>query len=130
MREKGIAALELATATHCSYENVRKMMRGESLPGPTLLTNMCTRLGWKIQEAKNDVTADRFLRQFGDEGWKRAGKDPTMAPLYIVWPYLNEEARSVVKLLVNTFSKENKKKGRGKRGQQTPGDARDRVRRL
>jgi hypothetical protein len=84
----------------CSYEYVRKMIRGESLPSPSLLNKLCSIFHWKTKKIERLVHLDKCRRQYGPIFWTVLGKNPRYEPLYILWPDLTPgEKQRVIHLL-------------------------------
>jgi hypothetical protein len=80
----------------CSYEYVRKMVRGESLPAPMLLTRMCSIFHWNLKEVQRLLRLDDCRRKFGPSFWTVQGINPRMEPVYILFPYLTPGERQLM----------------------------------
>ena len=88
---QAVTAKALSIELGCSYEFVRRMIRAECLPSPSLLKRMCTVFRWNARETRNLVVIDRARRKFGRDFWVSLGKNPDYEPLYILWHFLSRE---------------------------------------
>ena len=80
----------------CSYEHVRKMVRGECWPSQELLRKLCSIFEWEIKAIEKLRRLDDARRRFGPTFWTVLGKDPRAEPFYILWPYLSREERNIM----------------------------------
>jgi transcriptional regulator with XRE-family HTH domain len=80
----------------CSYEHVRKMVRGECLPSQELLRKLCSIFECEITAIEKLYRLDDARRRFGPTFWTVLGKDPRAEPFYILWPYLSREERNIM----------------------------------
>lgn len=96
MSKSRLSQKTTAVRLGCSYEYVRKMIRGESLPAPTLLKRLCSLFRWDATKIEKLVLLDRCRRQYGPTFWIVLGKNPRYEPLYILWPYLTTTEQQMV----------------------------------
>jgi ribosome-binding protein aMBF1 (putative translation factor) len=87
MAKSGLSQKMTAVRLGCSYEYVRKMIRGESLPSPSLLNKLCSIFHWKTKKIERLVHLDKCRRQYGPTFWTVLDKNPRYGPLYMLWPY-------------------------------------------
>lgn len=106
MSEKSTAA-----RLGCSYEHVRKMVRGECLPSEELLRKLCSIFEWEITAIEKLRRLDEARRKFGPSFWAILGKDPRMESFYILWPYLSREEREMVTISISAFIEAKKHQG-------------------
>ncbi len=100
LAKSGLSQKMTAVRLGCSYEYVRKMIRGESLPSPILLKRLCSVFQWDRKKIEKLVLLDRCRRRYGPTFWTVLGKNPHYEPLYILWPYLTRgEQQMVVQLM-------------------------------
>jgi hypothetical protein len=84
MAKSGSPQKTTAVRPGCSYEYVRKMIRGESLPAPTLLKRLCRCSGGTQRKLKgwcSLVFLDRCRRQYRPTFWIVLGNNPRYEPL-------------------------------------------------
>jgi ribosome-binding protein aMBF1 (putative translation factor) len=86
MAKSGLSQKMTAVRLGCSYEYVRKMIRGESLPSPSLLNKLCSIFHWKTKKIERLYTW-KCRRQYGPTFWTVLDKNPRYGPLYMLWPY-------------------------------------------
>ena len=86
-----MTAKALATRLGCSYEHVRKMAIGESLPSPPMLQRLCNVFGWSERKFRKLVKIDRMRREFGDNFWIMQGKHPRCDAYYILSQFMSRE---------------------------------------
>jgi len=55
MAKSGLSQKMTAVRLGCSYEYVRKMIRGERLPSPSLLNKLCSIFHWKTKKIERLV---------------------------------------------------------------------------
>ena len=93
MAQKNLTAKTLAPKVKCSYENVRGMLVGKSLPGPRLLRHLCATFGWSENRLRGFVMMDQARKKCGDSFWIMMNKNPQWEPFYILWEFLTPEER-------------------------------------
>ena len=103
----------------CSYEHVRKMVRGECLPSEELLRKVCSVFKWEITAIKKLRRLDEARKKFGPTFWTILGKDPRIEPLYIFWPYLSREERRIVIISMKACIEARKNKQSGGKAEPT-----------
>jgi len=82
---------------------VRKMIRGESPPAPTLLKRLCSLFRWDATKIEKLVLLYRCRRQYGPTLWTVLGKNPRYEPLYIPWLYSAPADQQMVIHLMRTY---------------------------
>jgi hypothetical protein len=76
------------------------MIRGESLPSPSLLNKLCSLFHWNTTKIEKLVRLDKCRREYGPTFWTLIGKNPRHEPLYMLWPYLTpDEQKMVIQLM-------------------------------
>jgi hypothetical protein len=103
MAKSGWSQKMTAVRLGCSYEYVRKMIRGESLPSSTLLKRLCSLFRWDATRIEKLVLLDRCRRQYGPTFWTVLGRNPRCEPLYILWPYLTTSEQQMVVHLMRSW---------------------------
>lgn len=84
---------DIATKSGVSYEYVRQIMRGRTIPSKFLLRVLCQSLNVEYERAIKLAVADRIRKKYGGLPLELAGKDPEMLPLERAWKYLDEGHR-------------------------------------
>jgi transcriptional regulator with XRE-family HTH domain len=105
MEEMGISIKDLAYKVETTYEHIRRLVRGESVPSKHLLKPIAAVLGLEYRELSKVANADRIHKVYGDVPLELAGKDPSMYPLEQVWRFLTEEHQRDIIVMAQTFAK-------------------------
>lgn len=108
MDAKGVSARELAGRVKITYEHVRKLIRGEAYPSQSLLTVVCSELGWDSTRATQLAQTDKIERKFGGVPALLAGKNPELTEVERHWEYLNPEQKATVKVLIAALADRNR----------------------
>jgi transcriptional regulator with XRE-family HTH domain len=108
---------ELARETDLSYEGIRKIVGGDSVPSNGALRRISDVLGLEYAQVHKLAVADRVRMRFGADIWRQVDKDPSLEPFYILLPYLTEEQRRnfLSKMEVTSRFNRFEKKERGRK---------------
>jgi len=93
MARQKLTATLLSQRVRCSYEYIRRMLDGQSLPSLRLLRRLSAKLGWNEKEMRRFVMMDQARGKFGDAFWIVLGKNPQCDSVYILWEFLTPEER-------------------------------------
>lgn len=91
VKRKGMSLRVLAGELNYTYEQMRKIIMGNSLPSKLLLQAFIEFLGLDKEEAEMAVAADRMQRTYGKSAYAVLGQDPRYHDIADVVPSLNDE---------------------------------------
>src|SRR5215831_17850415 len=104
MQERGLSMKDLAAAVRVTYEHVRRVVKGESVPSSFFLRALCDTLQIPYTEAEKIATADRIKRKYGGVPIEIAGKRPDLEPLERVWDQLRDEQKEAIIGVARSFA--------------------------
>jgi transcriptional regulator with XRE-family HTH domain len=90
-KKKNMSLRDLAAKLDYTYEQMRKIILGHSLPSKLLLKAFIKTLGMDPEEAEKAVTADRMERTHGKSAYTVLGLDPRYADVSDLMPQLNDQ---------------------------------------
>lgn len=93
MAQQKLTAKTLAQRLKCSYEYIRRLLGGQSLPSLRLLRRLCATFGWSEKKLRGFVMIDRARRNFDGSFWTVLGRNPKCESVYILWEFLTPEER-------------------------------------
>jgi transcriptional regulator with XRE-family HTH domain len=96
MKDTRLSVPDLARRVGVTYEHIRKLIMGHSLPSDSLLERLCAALGLNKKEMSSRVRKDKMIFRFGDAAWQAAGIDPRAGPCYILLPLLSRAQRALL----------------------------------
>jgi hypothetical protein len=108
---KSMSLRDLAVATECSYEHMRKLVKGLAYPSKPLLKSLCDLLEMDREHADKCITADKIQHKFGKIPALLAGKNPEMDAMEKNWTYLTMEQKQVLNTMAMTFAQQNRRLG-------------------
>jgi len=94
MVELKVSKRTLAHAVGASYEYVRRVVGGQSVPSKSMVHDLATALKIREDELQRIVTADRIRLKFGTIPLELAGKNPELEPLEMVWSHLSQDHKA------------------------------------
>jgi transcriptional regulator with XRE-family HTH domain len=108
MNESGLSVRELATKAGSSYEHIRKLIMGHSLPSDSMVEKLSSALHLSKKEMTRRVVKDKMIFRFGDAAWQAAGIDPRAAPCYILFPLLTHSEREFLLVQIRAVAAVNR----------------------
>lgn len=108
---KGMTLVDLAKSVGDgtgSYENMRRVFKGISVPSAYLLRNICDVLDLPRPEMERLAKADKIRLKFGTVPLELSGKKPSLEPVDRVWDDLTPEQQGAVVNMVQAWSKQNR----------------------
>lgn len=94
MEKKGWDKRELTDqvnqVTDITYEQIRRITKGEYPPSRMLLRVVCNLLGLNFKQLDDILSEDILRRKHGDVLLRMAGQNPELAPFERVWGRLSE----------------------------------------
>lgn len=110
MDELNLSIRELADKTGSTYENIRKIVRGTSLPSKYFVRTIAHVLGLDEGEMTDMVAADKIKHKFGGVPELLAKKNPELVPIERLWSALTTAQKDNVLEMVRTYAKRNREK--------------------
>lgn len=89
-----LSIADLAEKLGTSYEHVRGMVNGNTLPSKLMVKALAEALKMKHEELDRIVTADRIRVKFGTIPLELAGKNPELEPLERIWNHLSTDHKA------------------------------------
>src|SRR5438874_506160 len=90
MEELNLSIGDLAKQVGATYEHVRSLVRGNSVPSRLMVESLAKALRMDKAELERFATADRISAKYGKIPLELSGKNPEMEPLERVWHYLSK----------------------------------------
>ena len=87
----GVSLRSLAEKLDYSYEQLRKLVRGESLPGEELRKQLCRLLDINPIRAEEAIAADKMEKRYGPAGLRVRKLSPRIARLEELIELLTDE---------------------------------------
>ena len=91
LEDRGISIRAFAIAMEATYEHIRRIVRGESLPSKPMLRQMAEHLGLDASELIQDLAFDSITKRWGGLPQELSNKKPGMATIERCWDDLNPE---------------------------------------
>lgn len=108
----GLSIRDVSDKLGSTYEYVRRMVRGMSLPSKYMIVNLEEILQWHRDEMRPLMVSDKIERQHGGIPAELAGKNPELAPFEHGWPMLSEHEKEILLNQLNSFVRQYKKHAR------------------
>ena len=99
---------ELADELQTSYEHVRKMVRGLTVPSHFIVQNLATLFEVDAMELNMMAKQDNFRRKFGSEA-PTPIFHPEVQPFAAAWTLLTEQQKDVLLTTLKDFLSKNRK---------------------
>jgi transcriptional regulator with XRE-family HTH domain len=108
MKERNISIRELATQSHLSYEFIRKLVRGLSVPSRPVLEGICGVLGLNSTQMARLVDMARLRINYGPILEELTGRTPALGKAEQFWSQLKPEQREMVIELMSAMTRKNR----------------------
>jgi hypothetical protein len=112
MDEKGYSIRNLVELVEGSYENMRRVVKGLSVPSVSLLRSVCEILDLPNAEMERLSKADKIRNKYGTVPLELSGKIASLEPVERVWNDLSLEQQAAVVDMVQTWAKQRRTGGR------------------
>lgn len=96
---------KLSGVLDVSYEYLRRIVRGEQLPSPSMRNLLGEILKIDKTELKTLYAADKIRRDYGTIPLEIAGKNPELEPIARVWEYLTDEHKKLLTTQAKNYAK-------------------------
>jgi transcriptional regulator with XRE-family HTH domain len=103
---------DLSDALGSTYEYVRKMVRGLSLPSKYMLRSIAQVFKADLHELERLVAADRIKKEHGDIPFELSGKNPEIEPFERGWDKLTKDQKASLTTMLKQFLTQNRKHAR------------------
>jgi len=108
MHERGLSIKDVAITLGITYEHIRRIVRGESVPSKLTLKAMCELVGADLSEAAKLATADRIRKKYGTVPIEIAGKKPSLEPMERVWDFLTKNQQQDLITMAQALAQRNR----------------------
>lgn len=105
MNDTGMSIKDVAMNSETTYEHIRRIVRGESIPSKYALREICRVLGADFPTALKLSQTDKLHKTFGDLPAELAGKRPELQPIERVWDDLSEQHKKDLLDLAQQWAK-------------------------
>jgi transcriptional regulator with XRE-family HTH domain len=97
LNEKGVSIRELSKMTGSTYEYMRRLVRGLSLPSKYMARIICEELNLDLEKIEQIISKDQVRVKYGDEMLADLEKeDSELGALISAWKGLSEEHKRVL----------------------------------
>jgi transcriptional regulator with XRE-family HTH domain len=94
MEELNLSIGDLSEKVGTTYEHVRSLLRGKSIPSKLMVQSLAKTLRMDKAELERLATADRIRAKFGKIPLELSGKNPELEPLERLWDNLSQEHKA------------------------------------
>ena len=108
MEEQNVSIRDLARATESSYENIRRIVKGTTVPSQHLLRAISDVLGLNKDELSKIAKADKIRQKFGTVPLELSGKKPSLEPVERIWDELSEQQQQAVINMTHGWARQNR----------------------
>lgn len=91
VEKKNMSLRDLAANLDYTYEQMRKIWQGHSVPSKLLLKAFIKELDLDPKEAEQAVTSDRMNRTYGKGAYTALGQNPRIADIVDILPQLSDQ---------------------------------------
>lgn len=111
VNSKGFSLDDVAKKFGYSYEQMRKYIRGTSMPAENFLRPLCKYVGMNYDEAWQAANTDRMEKRFGVDGVSTLmGKDPRLSDIEPYLSQLNQQEWSMFVAQIAGYVRERQRK--------------------
>ena len=94
MGESKLSIGDLAQNLGTTYEHVRMIVRGKTIPSKLMVGTLADALKINRDQLERLAIADRIRLKFGKIPLELSGKNPELEPLERIWKHLSEEHKA------------------------------------
>jgi transcriptional regulator with XRE-family HTH domain len=109
LEAKGWDIAELAQQIDSSYEFVRQLVRGYTLPGKHLLKDICKVLELDHEAMSRLVISDKITKKYGQVPLEMAHKEPRFLEIERLLPQLTPEQFEIVVGIIEGITRRNRR---------------------
>lgn len=108
MRDRDLSIRDIAEQTGGSYENIRRIVNGTSIPSEFLLRGICDAVGLDRAGMSQIAKADKIRIKYGTVPLELSGKKPGMELLDRVWDDLTPDQQRGITSMAQGWAKQNR----------------------
>jgi len=112
MLELKLSLRDLANETGRTYEHVRKIAKGDTVPSRFMVQALADALKVDKNELDRTATSDRIRIKFGKIPLELAKKNPELEPLERAWKHLSLEHKEALIDLAQVWAKRDQGTGK------------------
>jgi transcriptional regulator with XRE-family HTH domain len=113
MDNENLSLQDLAKEFDMTYEYMRRLARGLTLPSKTVLKLMSQRFKWDYQGVETELVQDRFRAANGPKGAIAQILNPEVEPFEKAWHLLEEPQKQILRAQFDMFLTQNRRHIRG-----------------
>lgn len=112
MEKNNVSIRDLKEAVGYTYEHIRGIIRGKTVPAAELLEVICEFLHMDYQAAEQMLIEDKIRAKFGSIPKSISQKNPELAPIELVWGRLSEAHKKDLISIANSYYKQDRAAGK------------------
>jgi transcriptional regulator with XRE-family HTH domain len=113
MEHQGISIRDLSTRLTISYEHIRRIVKGESIPSLYILKAISQALGLQAEEMERLAKVGRLNKKFGSLPIELSGKDSTLQPIEQIWNDLTAEHKEDLIAMARKWAERDRASSKG-----------------
>jgi transcriptional regulator with XRE-family HTH domain len=110
MEERGVSIRDLAKKLDLSYEHVRRIVRGITIPSTALLLMMCSELGLDKTAMLAAARMTKVLKDYGGIPPELIGHKAGLEPIERVWDRLTDDQQKDAVTMIEGWARRNRSK--------------------
>jgi transcriptional regulator with XRE-family HTH domain len=115
MDSLGLDIKAVADKLGSTYEYVRRMVRGLSIPSKYMVRNVAQILNIDEKEMEEMMVADNIRLKHGEAGLRVQGKNPELEPFERGWHLLNKQQKEIILTQYKTFVAQQRKHAKARK---------------
>jgi len=112
MQELKLSISDVAEKMGISYEHVRKIAKGETVPSKLMIQALSEALKIDRRQLERLATADQIRIKFGTIPFELAKKNPELEPLERIWKDLSQEHKDDLIAQAQAWAKRDRDAGK------------------
>jgi transcriptional regulator with XRE-family HTH domain len=106
-QQKGHSIEQITEQTDVGYEQVRRILRGLTIPSKPVLRQICEFLKLDFEEFSRIRSRDEIRKKHGVNVLREFSLEHDLAKLETAWPSLRDEQKRLLLGMLESFLKEN-----------------------
>ena len=106
LKERAYSISDLTAHTDVGYEQVRRVVKGLTIPSKSLLRRMCDFLKVDFEELNKIRSRDEIRKKHGLAALRNFPIEEDLATIENAWPTLRQDQKSHLLWMVESFLKE------------------------
>lgn len=108
MTEKNLSIRGMAEKVDLTYEHMRRIAKGESVPSTVILRAICKVLDIDFDTAQRFAVASKIREKYGNIPAEIAGKEPELEPIERAWQHLTDAQKQDAVTMIQGWAKRNR----------------------